>query len=209
MPLLILLCSHSRLLLCLHLHHPLLMLLLLLLKGLRIWVCLHHLMLHRHISHLHLRRHLLVECRISWHHTSHALLLCMQPRHHLLSHHNLLLLLWIHGHLVDIHLRILLLKHLLLGSEMRHSHWVMHGTARRRCSWTLWHSCHHWTTLSDLRTRYSWMTHSRHHSRRWRSSHMCSSVMLHPSHRMARTSHTRMCLSHTGRKRLSHHDRWL
>lgn len=199
------LCSHRRLLLRMHLHNSLLMLLLL--EVLLLCLRLHlHLLLHRHAVHPHLR-HLLIKGWVAGRHASgHTLLLrLLHSLHYLMSHHRLLL--WVQRYLIGEHLRILLLKHLLLRAKMRHRHRIVHRTTRCRRTRSLRHASHHRTSLCHLRSRYSRMSHSRHHARSWWSSHMSCAVMLHTCHRMTWASHSRMRLSHAGREGLSHHDR--
>ena len=205
LPLLVL-CSHRRLLLLrMHLHNSLLMLLLLEVLLLRLRLHL-HLLLHRHAVHPHLR-HLLIKGRVARRHsTGHALLLrLLHSLQYLVSHHRLLLR--VQRYLIGEHLRILLLEHLLLRAKMRHRHRIVHRTTRCRRTRSLRHASHHWASLCHLRSRYSRMSHLRHHARSWWSSHMSCGVVLHTCHRMTWASHTRMCLSHAGRERLSHHDR--
>ena len=168
-----------------------------------LWHLLHLLHL-RHI-HLHLRHLRLIEIWVVDHVHGHAsLLLGMHLLQHSLSHHGLLLhLLGVARHLAKVHLRVLLLKHVLLRAEMGHGHGVAGHVTWRRRTRPLRHTRYH-GTLGDLGPGNARM-HTLHHARAWMATHM-SAWMLHTCHRMTRTSHSGMARSHAGWKgRLRHH----
>lgn len=186
--------------------HHLLLLLLLVTEALHVRVLLHmlYLLLHGHI-HFHLGHLGLIEIRVVDHIHRHTplVMLRLHLRQHSLSHDGLLLHLRTTSHSTEVHLRILLLEHMLLRAKVCHSHRVAGHMARRRSAGTLRHARDH-GTLGDLRRRDSRM-HALHHAGTWMASHM-SAWVLHTSHGMCRTSHSWMTRSHAGREsRLRHH----